>query len=91
MDVQAALREVESLKQQLHNLRQKDLDRVARMAGFDLDRISGGHAIYTKEGFWANLSVPQHRRLKGWTARRLLNLIEASLYEEEQNGSDEGH
>ncbi len=81
------LQELEALRQHLHNLKPRDIDRVAKMAGWALDRSTGGHAIYTKEGFWANLSVPQHG-LKGWTAKQLLNVIESSVYEEEEKKND---
>ena len=75
---------LEELKKSLHNLTPKDIERVAELAGWSYDRTTGGHAIYVKPGFWANLSIPQHD-LKGWTARRLLNTIESSLDEEEAN------
>lgn len=75
------LAELEALKRRIHNVSPSDVERVARRAGWIYDRTTGGHAIYIKEGFPFNLSIPQHS-LKGWTAKRLLNLIESSLYEE---------
>ena len=75
--------QLEALKQHPQNLAPQDIERVAKKAGWVHDRTTGGHSIYTKEGFWANLSIPQHS-LKGWTAKRLLNVIESSLYEEEE-------
>jgi|GEM_PF-2709747 len=69
----------------------RQIERLARRAGWVFSRMKGDHAIYKKEGFWANLSIPQ-RRLKRKTALRLLNVIEASLVEEERasDGDEEG-
>jgi predicted RNA binding protein YcfA (HicA-like mRNA interferase family) len=69
----------------------RDIERIARQAGWVFRRMKGDHAIYKKEGFWANLSIPQGH-LKRKTALRLLNVIEASLVEEERasDGDQEG-
>ena len=75
------LGELEALKRRIHNATPRDIERVARRAGWIHDRTTGGHAIYIKDGFPFNLSIPLHD-LKGWTAKRLLNLIESSLYSE---------
>ena len=66
----------------------RDVERLAKRAGWRYDRTKGDHVIYIKEGFWANLSIPQ-RGLRRKTALRLLNLIEASLLEEEDNDDNE--
>jgi hypothetical protein len=75
------LRSIEELRERRHNLRDRDIERVAREAGWEYDRTTR-HIIYVKEGFWANLSIPRGK-VKGSTALRLLSLIEASVYEEE--------
>lgn len=80
MDRQALSRRIEDLRNRCHNLTPQDIERLATDAGWVFDRFGKNHAIYIKPGFWANLSIPQN--LKGWTARRLLNIIESSLYEE---------
>ena len=69
------------------NPQPRDVVRLARLAGWRYDRTKGDHDIYIKEGFWANLSIPQ-RGLKRKTALRLLNLIEASLVQEEGSNDD---
>ncbi len=68
------------------NPQPRDIEKLATQAGWVFSRMKGDHAIYKKEGFWANLPVPQ-RRLKRKTALRLLNVIEASLVEEGEGES----
>lgn len=70
------------------NPQPRQIERLAGRAGWVYHHTTGGHAIYVKEGFWANLSIPQHR-LKRKTALRLLKLIESSLYEEERQSHDD--
>lgn len=77
------MEQLERLRRRPHNLRPRDIEKMAEMAGWVYHHGTGGHAIYVKEGFWANLSIPQHK-LKGKTALRLLSLIEASVYEGEE-------
>jgi len=57
------------------------MQRLAEQAGWVLHNTEGSHAIYIKEGFWANLSIPQGK-LKPGLALRLLGIVESSLYEE---------
>jgi predicted RNA binding protein YcfA (HicA-like mRNA interferase family) len=74
--------QIKALRRRRHNLRPRDIERVAEAAGWVYDRTEGSHAIYIKEGFWANLPIPQ-RKIKGNLGLRLLNLVEASMEEEE--------
>lgn len=78
--------QLEALRRRPHNLKPRDIERLAEEAGWVYHHTTGGHAIYVKEGFPFNLSIKLHR-LGGKLALRLLNLIESSLYEEE--GKDE--
>ena len=73
---------IQALRQRRHNLTFRDLEEVAEDAGWCLDRNQGNHAIYTKQGFLGNLSIPR-RKLKGNTALRILAFIESSLELEE--------
>lgn len=75
--------EIEALRRRRHNLRPRDIEKVAERAGWVYDRMEGSHAIYVKDGFWANLPIPQ-RKIRGNLAPRLLAIIEASIYEEEE-------
>jgi len=76
--------QLQALRRRPHNLRPRDIMRVAEAAGWVHQRTTGSHAIYTKEGFPPNLSIKLHD-LGGKLALRLLNLIEASLLMEEEN------
>jgi predicted RNA binding protein YcfA (HicA-like mRNA interferase family) len=76
-------KQIEALRRRRHNLRPRDVESIAEAAGWVYDRTEGSHAIYIKEGFWANLPIPQSK-IKGNLGLRLLNLIEASIYEEEE-------
>jgi predicted RNA binding protein YcfA (HicA-like mRNA interferase family) len=78
------LREIEALRRRRHNLKPREIEDVALAAGWSYDRTAGSHTIYVKEGFWANLSVPQGK-VKGNLAMKLLNIIEASVIEERED------
>lgn len=69
---------IQALRQRRYNLTFRDLEEVAEDAGWCFDRNHGNHAIYTKQGFLGNLSIPR-RKLKGKTALRILAVIESSL------------
>ena len=73
---------IQALRQRRYNLTFRDLEEVAKDAGWRFDRNHGNHAIYTKQGFLGNLSIPR-RNLKGKTALRILAFIESSLPLEE--------
>ena len=77
------LRQIEALRRRRHNLKPREVEQVAVAAGWSYDRTVGSHAIYVKEGFWANLSIPQGK-LKGNLATKLLNIIEASVLHEQE-------
>jgi hypothetical protein len=62
----------------------EEVQRLAVDAGWVFDRWGKGHAIYIKPGFPMNLSIPQHKELKRGTVRRLLSIIESSVYREEE-------
>ena len=78
--------QLRALRRRAHNLKPRDIERVAEKAGFVYHHTTGGHAIYIKEGSPPNLSIKLHH-LGGKLALRLLNLIESSLYEEEERES----
>jgi predicted RNA binding protein YcfA (HicA-like mRNA interferase family) len=78
------LRQIEVLRRRRHNLKPRDVEQVAVRAGWTHDRTVGSHAIYIKEGFWANLSIPQGQ-IKGNLATKLLNIIEASVLQERED------
>ncbi len=77
--------QLEALRRRAHNLKPREIESLARRAGWVYHHTTGGHAIYTKEGFPFNLSIKLHG-LGGKLALRLLNVIESSLYEEEGEG-----
>jgi predicted RNA binding protein YcfA (HicA-like mRNA interferase family) len=77
---------LQALRRRAHNLKPRDIERVAEEAGWVYHHTTGGHAIYIKEGFPPNLSIKLHN-LGGKLALRLLDLIESSLYEEEKGVS----
>jgi len=70
--------EIAALRRRRHNITPRELEAVARRAGWVLHNTEGGHATYVKEGYPFNLSIPLHD-LNGWTALRILKSIEASL------------
>jgi len=76
------LREVEQLKRRSHNLEPREIEAVARRAGYDHDRTKGAHATYVKAGH-PNLVIKLHD-LGGDLARRLLNQIASSLHDDEE-------
>jgi len=84
--------ELEALRRRAFNLSPRELEAAARRAGWFLHHIEGGHAIYVKEGYPFNLSIPLHK-LKGKTALRVIKAIEASLMEgkeEQEDGKERG-
>jgi len=78
--------QIAALRSRRHNLRPADIETLATNAGWTHRHTKGSHKIYSKQGFWANLSVPQHRTLSGRLALGLLRIIEASL---DEDGGDE--
>jgi predicted RNA binding protein YcfA (HicA-like mRNA interferase family) len=75
--------ELQALRRRPYNLKARDIERLARKAGWVYHHTTGSHAIYVKEGFPSNLPIKQHD-LGGKLALRLLSVIESSLYEEEE-------
>jgi len=73
-----------ALRRRAGNLKPRELEAIAVAVGFKYEHTSGSHAIYSKSGYWANISIPLHD-LKRRTALRVLSVIEASL----QGGNDE--
>ena len=55
-------------------------------AGWTYARTRGSHIVYVKPGFWANLAIPG-TKVTGNVARKLLDLIEQSLAEGEEDAS----
>jgi len=76
-------KQIQDVRKQRYNVGHQEVERLAVDAGWVFDRWGKGHAIYIKQGFPMNLSIPQHKKLKGRTVLRLLSLIESSLYHEE--------
>jgi predicted RNA binding protein YcfA (HicA-like mRNA interferase family) len=76
--------EIRALRLRAGNLKPKDLQSIAEAAGFVYQHTSGSHAIYSKDGYWANLAIPLHS-LKKKTALRILNLIDGAV----QGGNDD--
>ncbi len=78
------LEEIEALRRRKHNLKPRELENVAKAAGWVYDRTTGGHIIYVKEGVRGPLPIPHHSgTVKGFLALRLLNQIEDSITKEE--------
>ena len=82
------LEEIDALRRRRHNLKHRELESVAKAAGWMYDRTTGSHVIYAKAGVREPLSIPRHSTLKGFLALRLLNQIEDSIIAEE-GGHDE--
>ena len=76
------LREIDQLKGRCHNLEPRDIEAVARRAGYEYDRTKGSHATYVKAGH-PNLIIKLHD-LGGDLARRLLNQIASSLEDNDE-------
>lgn len=76
-------REIDQLKRRCHNLEPRDIEAVARRAGYEYDRTKGSHATYIKARH-PNLIIKLHD-LGGDLARRLLNQIASSLEDDEED------
>ena len=75
-----ARRELDELAQRPDNIRPREMEKVARDAGWTHRRTTGGHAIYKKEGAPRPLPIPQHPgALKGKLAKKLIERIRESL------------
>ena len=73
-------RELDELDQRLSAVRHREIEKVARDAGWTHRRTTGGHAIYKKEGAPRLLSIPQHPvPLKKGLAKKLIQRIRESL------------
>ena len=83
MDDKDVQKQIQDVRKRRYNVGHQEIERLAVDAGWVFDRWGKGHAIYIKQGFPMNLSIPQHKKLKGRTALRLLSIIESSLYHEE--------
>lgn len=80
------LRRIEDLRRRRHNIASRELERLALDASWTYARTRGSHAIYVKEGVWANLAIPRHTTVRGNLALKLLNLIEASVLGDAEEG-----
>ena len=76
-------KKIQALRRRHHNVKPAEIEDLAMDAGWVFDR-RGKHAIYVREGFPWPLPIPQHKKLKGKLVLRLLNIIESSLYQEEE-------
>jgi len=76
------LREIEELKHRCHNLKPREIEAVAKRAGYEHDRTKGSHATYMKVGC-QRLVIKLHD-LGGDLARRLLNQIDACVGDSEE-------
>jgi predicted RNA binding protein YcfA (HicA-like mRNA interferase family) len=77
------LKRIAALRSRLHNVTPRELERIAEEAGWVYSRTRGSHDIFVKGGFWANLAIPR-TKVTGNVARKLLDLIEQSLAEDEE-------
>ena len=75
--------ELEALLRRVHNVKPQEIERIAKKAGWRHQNTTGSHATYVKDSFPHVLTIKLHR-LGGGLARRLLHLIESSLYEAEE-------
>jgi predicted RNA binding protein YcfA (HicA-like mRNA interferase family) len=75
--------ELEALRRRVHNVKPREIIRLAERAGWVWRNTEGSHATYVKEGFPSPLTIKLHD-LGGDLVRSLLRRIESSLYEEEE-------
>ena len=72
-------RELDRLAARKHNIKPRELEQAAKDAGYRLDRVTGSHAIYEKEGA-RDLSIPRHPgAMNGYLAGRIIANIRDSL------------
>ena len=65
----------------LTNISGKEAVKAFTKAGWTLRGQVGSHAVMTKEGVNANLSIPQHKELSVGTLRSLIRNAEMSVDE----------
>ena len=75
--------ELEAFRRRVHNVKPREIIRLAERAGWVRQNTTGSHATYVKEGFPRVMTIKLHD-LGGDLVRSLLRLIESSLYEEEE-------
>lgn len=77
-----AKRELDKLEARVHNVFPRELERAAKLAGYEFDHATGSHQIYIKEGV-PPLSIPKHSGAikNGHLVRRLIRNIRESLKE----------
>jgi len=63
----------------LSNISGKEALKAFAKAGWKFRGQVGSHAVMTKEGVKANLSIPQHRELSVGTLRALIRNAEMSV------------
>ncbi|MEX2159334.1 MAG: type II toxin-antitoxin system HicA family toxin [Dehalococcoidia bacterium] len=83
MDV---LKRIEELRRRKHNVKPRELESIAKAAGYTHDRTTGSHIFYVKEGVREPLPpIPRHsRNVNGWIVLRFLVRLEKGLLEEEE-------
>ncbi len=65
----------------LANISGKQAVKIFQKAGWNLVGQVGSHAVLTRNGYKANLSVPQHKELSVGTLRSLIRNAEMTVDE----------
>ncbi len=63
------------------DLRFDELNRILELCGFEIDHMTGSHAIYTKPGC-RSLTIPQKTPVKSYLIEQVLAAIEDCIDEQ---------